>query len=82
MSVKVNTDWSRHRTAEQVRTGLPGQQHTEYGVQIGKKMGLSPESCKVIAPTPRTSRWQRFPAHPAVQMSLSRTSLVNAYDEL
>lgn len=61
------------------------QQHTEYGVQIGKKMGLSPEILQVIAQHHERVDGSGFPAHlKAVQMSLlSRiVSLVNAYDEL
>ena len=61
------------------------QQHTEYGVQIGKKNGAEPEILQVIAQHHERVDGSGFPAHlKAVQMSLlSRiVSLVNAYDEL
>lgn len=61
------------------------QQHCEYGVTIGKKMGLSPEVLQVILQHHEKVDGSGYPSQAkAAQMSLlSRiVSLVNAYDEL
>lgn len=61
------------------------QQHCEYGVTIGKKMGLSPEVLQVILQHHEKVDGSGYPNQAkAAQMSLlSRiVSLVNAYDEL
>lgn len=61
------------------------QQHCEYGVQIGKKLGLPADVLQVIAQHHERIDGTGFPARAkAPQMSLmSRiVSLVNAYDEL
>lgn len=61
------------------------QQHCEYGVNIGKKMGLSPEVLQVILQHHEKVDGSGYPSQAkAAQMSLlSRiVSLVNAYDEL
>ncbi|MDE2078053.1 MAG: DUF3391 domain-containing protein [Burkholderiales bacterium] len=61
------------------------QQHCEYGVQIGKKMGLPADVLQVIAQHHERVDGSGYPnAAKAAQMSLmSRiVSLVNTYDEL
>lgn len=61
------------------------QQHPEYGVKIGQKLGLPQDVLQVIAQHHERVDGSGYPAHvKAAQMSLmSRiVSLVNAYDEL